>query len=65
MSIADETLRVQINNRIMRSWLDPDDAIYWLNRAEKLLPDAKAKIIDLDSSKNEEDLSTSENEAAK
>ncbi len=65
MSIANESLRVQINNRIMRPWLGPDDAIYWLNRTEKLLPDAKVKIIDLDGNKHEEGFSASENEVAK
>lgn len=53
MSIADEPLRVQIDNRIMRPFLEAEDAVYWLNRIEKLLPDAKVKIIDLDGSKYE------------
>lgn len=46
-------LRVQIDNRIMRPWLGTEDAVYWLNRAEELLPSAEVKIIDLDGSKYE------------
>lgn len=53
MSVADETLRVQIDNRIMRPYLSPDDAIYWLNRIEKLSPSAKVNIVSLDRNKYE------------
>lgn len=48
MSITEKSFKLQVDNHLLRLFLNPDDAIYWSRRTKELSPTAEVTIVELD-----------------